>query len=82
MERSLYEKFLELERKVNGENIAVLCDSPALAEEHGVRLGDTVICYKPPDSIASVDDCLKYMHYQDFFHKNPSAMLSDASGVL
>ena len=70
MENDWYERLYELVRKVNGETIAVLCDTPALAEEHSVRLGVTVILRKPPDSIASVDDCLKYMHYRDFFHKS------------
>ena len=73
MEQTLYEKFLELERKVKGETIAVLCDSPALAKEHGVRLGVTVMLRKPPDPIASVDDCLKYMQLDNVLR---------ASGVL
>ena len=60
MEHILYEKFLELGRKVMGESIAVLCDSPALAEEHGVRLGDTVLLCKPPAAIVSASDCLEY----------------------
>ena len=56
------ERYEAAKKRVESEYIKILADTPELAEEHGVKLGDTVIMRKVPVVAGNVsdsfDDCM------------------------